>query len=255
MLAVLLLAVEVSGAWAGPALVAAAADLRFALTELAQRFQDDTGQTVKLSFGSSGTFTHQIAQGAPFELFLSADEGYVFRLADAGLTADRGTLYAIGRLVVFAPHGSPLAVDGALVGLRAALAEGKIKRFAIANPEHAPYGRAARDALVHAGLWDAVSRHLVIGENASQAMQFAAAGASQGGIVPLSLSKAGEVAKLGRFALLPAERHGEEPLRQRMVLLRHAGDTARAFYAFLQAAPARAVLTRYGFLLPGDPAP
>jgi molybdate transport system substrate-binding protein len=255
VLAVLLLVVEVSSVRADPALVAAAADLRFALTELAERFQDDTGQTVKLSFGSSGTFTHQIEQGAPFELFLSADEGYVFRLADAGLTADHGTLYAIGRLVVFAPHGSPLEVDGALEGLRARLSEGKIARFAIANPEHAPYGRAARAALRHTGLWDAVAGHLVMGENASQAMQFAASGASQGGIVPLSLSKADEVAKLGRFALIPAEFHADEPLHQRMVLLRTARDTARAFYAYLQGRPARAVLTRYGFVLPGDPAP
>jgi molybdate transport system substrate-binding protein len=255
VLAALLLIVEVSSVWAGPALVAAAADLRFALTELAERFQDDTGQTVKLTFGSSGTFTHQIEQGAPFELFLAADEGYVFRLADRGLTADRGTLYAIGRLVVFAPHSSPLEVDGALEGLHAGLSEGKIKRFAIANPEHAPYGRAAQAALQHAGLWDAVAGHLVVGENASQAMQFAASGASQGGIVPLSLSKADEVAKLGRFALIPAELHPDEPLRQRMVLLRTASDTAHAFYAYLQGAPARAVLTRYGFLLPDDPAP
>jgi molybdate transport system substrate-binding protein len=252
-LAALLLAVSIPVARANPALVAAAADLRFALTELAERFRTDTGQAVKLSFGSSGTFTHQIEQGAPFELFLSADEGYVFRLADAGLTADRGVLYGVGRLVVFAPYGSPLPVDGALDGLRTALAEGRVRRFAIANPEHAPYGRAARAVLQHAGLWDAVARYLVMGENASQAMQFAAAGASQGGIVPLSLSKADEVAKLGRFALLPAERHATEPLRQRMVLLRNAGDSARAFYAYLQSAPARALLTRYGFLLPGDP--
>jgi molybdate transport system substrate-binding protein len=254
-IAVLLSVVLVAAVRADAGRVAAASDLRFALTEVAERFQADTGKTVKVSFGSSGTFTHQIEQGAPFELFLSADEGYVFRLADAGLTLDRGVLYGIGRLVVFAPHGSPLVVDGTLEGLRGALAEGKIKRFAIANPEHAPYGRAARDALMHAGLWDAVSRQLVIGENASQAMQFAASGSSQGGIVPLSLSKAAEVEVLGRFALIPAEAHAAEPLRQRMVLLRNAGDGARAFHAYLQTAPARALLARYGFVLPGDQAP
>lgn len=248
----LLLLVLAATARAEPASVAAAADLRFALSELAERFEQDTGQAVRLSFGSSGTFTHQIEQGAPFELFLSADEGYVFRLADAGFTVDRGVLYAIGRLVVFAPHGSPLAVDGALDGVRSALAEGRVRRFAIANPEHAPYGRAAQAVLRRVGLWDMVARHLVVGENASQAMQFAASGSSQGGIVPLSLSKADEVAKLGRFALIPAELHAEEPLRQRMVLLRTAGAAARAFYAYLQSAPARAVLTRYGFLLPGE---
>ena len=240
---------------AEPATVAAAADLRFALAEVAGRFQQETGQVVKLSFGSSGTFTHQIEQGAPFELFLSADEAFVFRLADAGLTVDRGVLYAIGRLVLFAPHGSPLEVDSELQGLRAALVDGRIRRFAIANPEHAPYGRAARAALEHAGLWASLEPHLVLGENASQAMQFAASGSSQGGVVPLSLSKAEEVARLGRFALVPAEWHGSEPLRQRMVLLKIAGDTARAFYAYLQTPAARDLLVRYGFLLPDDASP
>lgn len=241
-------------AGAAPPAVAAAADLRFALSELAQRFRQDTGQMLSLSFGSSGIFTHQIEQGAPFELFLSADEAFVFRLADAGLTVDRGVLYGIGRLVVFAPHGSPLEVDGELQGLRAALADGRVTRFAIANPEHAPYGRAARAALEQAGLWQAIEGRLVLGENASQAMQFAASGSSQGGIVPLSLSKAEEVAKLGRFALIPAEWHAPEPLRQRMVLLKSAGEEARGFYGYLQTPAARDVLVRFGFLLP-DHAP
>lgn len=234
--------------------VAAAADLKFALTEVAERFLRDSGRQVKLAFGSSGNFTHQIEQGAPFELFLSADEHYVFRLADQGLTRDRGTLYAVGRLVLFAPHGSPLHVDRTLAGLKAALADSRIKRFAIANPEHAPYGRAARAVLEHAGLWPVIKPKLVVGENASQAMQFAASGSSQGGIVPLSLSKAEEVARLGRFALIPAEWHAAEPLRQRMVLLKGARETARALYDYVQQPAARAVLVSYGFVLPGEAA-
>ena len=185
--------------------VAAAADLKFVLTVVAERFKQDTGRTVKLSFGSSGNFAHQIEQGAPFELFLSADENFVFQLADSGFAQDRGVLYAIGRVVLFAPHGSALKVDAELKDLKAALADGRIKRFAIANPDHAPYGRAARAALQHAGLWLAIEPKLVLGENASQAMQFAASGSSQGGIVPLSLSKADEVVKLGSFALIPAD--------------------------------------------------
>jgi molybdate transport system substrate-binding protein len=252
LVALLLIGMLAGAASAAPAKVAAAADLRFALTELAGRFREDTGHAVNLSFGSSGTFTHQIEQGAPFELFLSADEAFAFRLADVGLAVDRGVLYGIGRLVVFAPHGSPLEVDAELRGLRAALAEDRIRRFAIANPEHAPYGRAARAALQHAGLWQVVEGRLVLGENASQAMQFAASGSSQGGIVPLSLSKAQEVAALGRFALIPADWHLAEPLRQRAILLKGASDAARAFYAFLQTPAARDVLVRYGFLLPDD---
>lgn len=236
--------------------VAAAADLKFALAEIAQAFEKDTGRTLKLSFGSSGNFAHQIEQGAPFELFLSADENYIFRLADKGLINDRGTLYAVGRIVLFAPHGSSLKADDQLADplsdLRAALADGRLKRFAIANPDHAPYGRAAKAALEKAGVWDAIKPKLVQGENASQATQFAASGSSQGGIVPLSLSKAPEIARLGTFALIPAEWHAAEPLRQRMALTKKAGETARAFYAYLQQPAARAVFVRYGFVLPNE---
>lgn len=231
--------------------VAAAADLKFALAEVAERFRQDSGRTVKLAFGSSGSFARQIEQGAPFELFLSADESFVFRLAERGLTRDRGVLYGVGRIVLFAPRGSPLEVDAGLAGLKAAVADGRIRRFAIANFEHAPYGRAAREALRHAGLWPDIEAKLVLGENASQAAQFAASGSSQGGIIPLSLSRAPEIARLGRYALIPAKWHGAEPLRQRMVLMKSAGDTARAFYEYLQRPGARAILVRYGFALPG----
>lgn len=232
--------------------VAAAADLKFALAEIARTFEKDTGGRLRLSFGSSGNFTHQIEQGAPFELFLSADENYISRLADKGFAADRGVLYAVGRIVLFAPHGSTLKADERLADLKDALTDGRLKRFAIANPEHAPYGRAARAALQHAGLWEAMQPRLVLGENAGQAMQFAAAGSSQGGIVPLSLSKAPEVAKLGSFVPIPAEWHAGEPLRQRMALTSKAGDTARAFYHYLQQPAARAIFVRHGFALPGE---
>jgi molybdate transport system substrate-binding protein len=249
-LLVIVCALVAGGVRAQPANIAAAADLKFALTEIARSFERETGHRLRLSFGSSGNFTHQLEQGAPFELFLSADEQYIFRLAERGVMADSGSLYAIGRIVLFSPHGSPLTVDGGLADLRAALADGRIRRFAIANPEHAPYGRAARAALQHAGLWESIQNKLVVGENASQAMQFAAAGASQGGIVPLSLSLAPEVAKLGRFATIPAGWHAGEPLRQRMALTRRAGPAARAFYDYLQAPAARAVFERFGFALP-----
>jgi len=232
--------------------VAAAADLKFALSEVAWRFKQDTGREVNLVFGSSGTFKTQLEHGAPFQMFLSADENYVFGLADKGLTKDRGVLYAVGRIVLFAPHGSQLTVDSELKGLKAALGAGHIHRFAVANPEHAPYGRAARSALQHAGLWAAIEPKLVLGENASQAMQFAASGSSQGGIVPLSLSTAQEVAKLGAFALIPAEWHAGDPLKQRMVLLKNAGNVATAFYRYLQKPAAREVFIRYGFVLPGE---
>lgn len=232
--------------------VAAAADLKFALSDVAQRFKRDTGQEVNLAFGSSGIIKIQLENGAPFQMFLSADENYVFQLADKGLTKDRGALYAVGRIVLFAPHGSPLTVDGELKGLRAALGDRRIQRFAIANPEHAPYGRAARSALQHAGLWAAIEPKLVLGENASQAMLFAGSGSSQGGIVPLSLAKAQEVTTLGTFAAIPAEWHAGDPLKQRMVLLKNAGDVATAFYRYVQKPAAREVFILYGFVLPGE---
>jgi len=230
--------------------VAAAADLKFALREIAAGFQTQTGRSLKLTFGSSGNFTHQIEQGAPFELFLSADENYVFRLAEQGLTKDRGVPYAIGRVGLFVPHGSVLKADPKLQDLTAALAAGRIKRFAIANPEHAPYGRAAQAVLKTAGLWEKIRPQLVLGENASQALQFAASGASQGGIVPLSLSLVPQIAALGQFALLPAEWHAQEPLRQRMVLLRSAGATAETFFSYLQQPAAREIFLRHGFSVP-----
>lgn len=231
-----------------PPTIAAAADLKFALEEIAARFRADEQREVKLTSGSSGNFTRQIAQGAPFQL--AADETFVFQLADQGRTLDRGTLYAIGRIVLFAPHGSPLMPDAALRDLRSALADGRVKRFAIANPEHAPYGRAAEQALRHQGLWEAVQPRLVLGENAAQAMQFASSGSVEGGIVPYSLSLAPQVQSLGTFALLPEEWH--EPLRQRMVLLTGAGETARAFYSYVQKPSAREIFRRYGFVLPGE---
>jgi molybdate transport system substrate-binding protein len=254
LVAVLLLCCERALADDAPP-VAAAADLKFALSEIAGRFERETGGRLRLTFGSSGSFTHQIEQGAPFELFLSADEDFVFRLADRGLAEDRGTLYAIGRIVLFAPHGSPLAVDPEFAGLREALAEGRIRHFAIPNPEHAPYGRAARAALRHARLWEQLELRLVLGENAAQAMQFAASGSSQGGVVPLSLSLAPEIAKLGSFAPIPADWHASEPLRQRMVLLPRAGPVARRFYAYLQEPAARSIFVRFGFVLPGEDSP
>lgn len=233
-----------------PPVVAAAADLQFALTEVAEVFTQETKREVKLAFGSSGNFFRQIRQGAPFQMFLSADEQFVLDLAAEGLTLDDGALYAIGRIVVLAPHGSPLVTDSQLAGLKEALAGGTVKKFAIANPEHAPYGRRGEEALRHAGLWDAIKDKLVLGENVSQAAQFATSGSAQGGIIAYSLALAPDVAKLGTFALIPEDWH--EPLRQRMGLIKGAGETAQAFYAFMQGPCARDIMRRYGFLLPGE---
>lgn len=230
--------------------IAAASDLQFALGEIAAAFRSQSGQDVRLNFGSSGNFTTQLLQGAPFELLLSADESFVFRLADAGKTLDRGTLYAEGRIVLFAPQGSALKPDSGFNDLRAALRDGRIQRFAIANPDHAPYGRAAEQALKGQGLWEAIRPKLVLGENVSQAAQFAASGSAQGGIFAYALALVPDVSARGSYAIVPAQWHA--PLRQRMVLMKNAGPTARAFYEFIQTPAARATFRKYGFLLPDE---
>ena len=233
---------------AGSPNVAAAADLKFALSDIAGSFEKETGNKVKLSFGSSGNFARQITQGAPFELFLSADEDYILKLAADGWMQGEGHLYAIGRIALLVPHGSPLLADSELKDLVAAVADGRIQRFAIANPEHAPYGRAARAVLQRLGVWAPLQGRLVLGENVAQAAQFATSGSAQGGIVAGSLIMSPEVAKLGTAAWIPENWH--PPLRQRMALTRRAGDDARRFYDYLQQPAARAVFERYGFSLP-----
>jgi len=229
-------------------LVAAAADLQFALDEIASRFRRDTGIELRVTYGSSGNFARQIEQGAPFEVYLSADEAFVFALADRGLTRDRGELYAIGRVVLFVPHGSPLTPDPALEDLARRLASGQAGRLAIANPEHAPYGRAAEQALRSLGLWRAVQPRLLYGENVAQAAQFASSGNADGGIIAYSLALAPALRNRGTFVLLPATLHA--PLRQRMVLLQRASPAAERFYEYLRSPASRAILERYGFVLP-----
>ena len=230
--------------------VAAASDLQFALDEVLAQFRRDTGVAARVTYGSSGNFASQIEQGAPFELFLSADESFVFMVADRGLSRDRGELYAIGRIVLFVPHGSPLTPDPQLEDLARRLQSGEAGRLAIANPEHAPYGRAAEQALRALGLWQAAQPRLLYGENVAQAAQFASSGNADGGIVAYSLALAPALRERGTFALLPEVLHA--PLRQRMVLLKGASPDARRLYDYLRSPASRAILARYGFVLPED---
>jgi molybdate transport system substrate-binding protein len=149
------------------------------------------------------------------------------------------------------PNGSPLALDGTLDDLARAIHDGRLRRFAIANPEHAPYGKRAEEALRHKGIWEDIRPFLVYGENVAQAAQFATSGNAQGGIVAYSLALSPQLKALGGHALVPAAWHA--PLRQRMVRLRGAGPMADRFYGYLQEEPARAIFRRYGFVLPGEP--
>lgn len=230
--------------------VAAAADLKFALEAVAKRYKAHTGKVVRLVFGSSGNLARQIEQGAPYAIFMSADEALARRVVAAGRAQGEVVPYAVGRLALLLPLGSPLEADASLADLRTALADGRLKRLAIANPEHAPYGQRAREALQSVGLWVAAEPRLVLGENVAQTAQFALSGNAQAGIVAYSLAIAPEVARRSRHVLLPAHLHA--PLVQGMVLIKGAGAGGREFFDYLQGPEARAVLRRYGFALPGE---
>ena len=233
-----------------PPVVAAASDLQFALAEIADAFTAETGLRVRPAFGSTGNFARQIREGAPFEVFMAADESFIAGLHADGLTRDAGDLYALGRVVVIAPNGSLADTRWNARQPRRVARRGRISRFAIANPDHAPYGMRAREALVTRGLWDDLQDVLVLGENVSQAAQFALSGNAEGGIIAYSLALAPEVNPRGNHALIPGDWHA--PLRQRMALLNGAGAVAEAFYDYMQAPTARAIMERYGFALPGD---
>jgi molybdate transport system substrate-binding protein len=230
--------------------VAVAANVRGAMERIVDAYQAQGGGDVTVSFGATGNFVRQIREGAPFELLLAADEASVKLLAASGLAPDQGIVYAVGQLAVVAPKGTAMVVDANLAGLRAALAAGTITRFAIANPDHAPYGARAVEALTRVGLWDAVKPHVVMGENVAQAAQFATSGNAQGGIVALSLVLIPALADKTDHAIIPSDWH--QPLTQRMVLLPGAGQEATALYAYIQTPAARAILAASGYAMPAE---
>jgi molybdate transport system substrate-binding protein len=246
-----LIALAPTRAWAseGPR-VAAASDLTGALPIIAERFRRAGGGPVRLTFGSSGALTRQIEAGAPFEVFLSAEASLARRLAAAGRTQGPGRVYGQGRLVIFARTGSRVRPAGGTAELIRALRDGRIRRLAIANPEHAPYGRAAREALTALGVWRLAEPRLVLGDSAAQAARFAMTGGAEAGLLPLSLALGPELARAGAHARIDPALHA--PLVQTVVLLRGAGQEARAFFDFLASPPARAVLRDFGLAPDGD---
>lgn len=229
---------------AEPLRVAAAADLAHAFTEITPAFSAQAPCDLKLTSGSTGLLARQITQGAPFDLFLAANTSYVEQVVKAGAcdgaTAHR---YARGRLVIWAK-----GEGGAQLTL-ASLAEPRFQHIAIANPEHAPYGVAAREALTRAGVWARVSDHLVYGENVQQTLELAQTGNADAAIVGLSLAIG---AKGGSWALL--DEAGYTPIDQSLVVCKHGTNAAAAqkLADFLAAPAGRAILRRYGFLLPGE---
>jgi len=229
-------------------LVAAAADLNPALDDIAQQFEKKAGVRVKLSFGASGALTQQIQNGAPFDLFFSADMDYPKRLISAG-QADAASLYqySLGKLVLWVPASSPLDVEHK--GM-AALLDSSVKKIAIANPQHAPYGRAAVAALKHAGLYDRLADRFVMGENVSQTAQFAESGNAQAGFVALAHALSPAVKRMGKFWVIPADNY--PPLEQGVVVLNrsHHKKEAADFLEYLRTKEASDVLRDYGFTIP-----
>lgn len=228
--------------------VAAAADLSSALKDIGDGFEKNTSTHLKLSFGASGALTQQIENGAPFDVFFSADMDYPRQLVRDG-QADGSTLYqyAIGKLVLWVPADSPL--DVAHKGMDVLL-DPSVKKISIANPQHAPYGRAAVEALKHAGLYDRLADKIVIGENVSQAAQFAESGNAQAGFVALAHAIAPAMQGKGKYWEVPADYYA--PLAQGVVVISrspHKKETAQ-FLEYIKAKPAREIFQKYGFTLP-----
>jgi len=225
--------------------VAAAADLLTALKEIAAAYQKRTGVEVKLSLGSSGALTQQMENGAPFDVFFSADTDYPTRLIKGGY-ADGSTLYryAIGRVVLWVPQDSPL--DPAKDEIKI-LMDPSVKKISIANPTQAPYGRAAVAVLQHYSMYEKVSGRLVMGENVAQAAQFVESGNAQAGFVAFAHVLAPEMKGKGKYWLVPADAY--PPLDQSAVVLSHAvhAEDARRFLDYMKTMEAVAILTRYGF--------
>jgi molybdate transport system substrate-binding protein len=243
------LAVPLSGAQ--EITVAAAADLQFAFQDVAARFQKDSGKQVKLIFGSSGNFFTQIQNGAPFDVFFSADIDYPSKLEAAGLT-EPGTRYryATGKIVLWVPNESKLDLGR---GLKILL-DPTIKKIAVANPEHAPYGRAAVAAMKHENVYDKVAGKFVLGENISQTATFVASGSADIGVLAFSLALAPAMTQKGRYAEIPVDEY--PPLEQAAVILKSSQhkEIARQFIDFLKTPPILELLRSYGFLVPNGPA-
>lgn len=226
--------------------VGAASDLQFAFTEIGKKFEAETGTKVTFVFGSTGNLAKQLKEGAPFDVFAAANVAFVDDVVAAGAChGDTKALYGRGRIVLWSRKD---ATDPARA--LSDLTDARFKKIAIANPEHAPYGKAAKEALESAGLWETVQPKLVFGENVSQTLQFGQTGNAEAAIVALSLALADE--KGGQHALI--DESGHEPLDQALVVCKSGLDEAagRKFTAYVTTPPAREIMNRFGFVLPGE---
>lgn len=247
-LAALVLAASAMAAHAEKITIAAAADLKFAMDEIVAAYTPTRpGDTIAVVYGSSGKFHTQIRQGAPYDLYFSADIAYPRELVKTGLAATPVVPYAVGRIVLWSS-----TMDARRMTLES-LADPAIRRIAIANPRHAPYGRRAEEALRAKGLWDGLESKLVYGENVAQTAQFVQTGNAQVGIVALSLALNPELARAGGYWPIPDGLHA--PLEQGFIVTRRAAANklAHDFAAYMGGPVARATMKKYGFVLPAEP--
>lgn len=229
--------------------VAAAADLRYALEELGRTFERQEGIRLRFSFGSSGQLAAQIAYGAPFDVFFSANAAFVERLVRGGDVVPASVrLYAVGRLVLWVRRDSPLDVRQGLQVLE----DRRVRFVAIAHPDHAPYGAAAREALVNSGSYAQVRAKLVYGDNVGHALQLVQTGNADAGLVALSLALAPPVAPQGRYWVVPAALHAAIRQAAGVVARSRRQAEARALLDFVNGPAGRPVMRRYGFVLPGE---
>lgn len=224
--------------------VSAASDLVPAFEEMGRVFEQETGHKITFNFGSTGQLAQQVEQGAPVDLFAAANVSFIDDLEKKGLIiSETKALYAQGRITIWAKADSTLNITKI-----EDLNRPEIKRIAIANPEHAPYGMAARDAMKSAGIWDKVSSKLVFGENIRQTLQYAETGNVDVAIVALSLS----IGSNGQWTLVPKELH--EPLNQALAVIKNTKHeaVARRFAEFINGSSGRPIMRKYGFVLPGE---
>lgn len=226
--------------------VAVAANMKDAFAEIEAAFQASSKSEMRVVYGSSGNFTTQIMNGAPFNLFISADEKFPLELYKKGKTVDSGKVYAIGKIVMIAKNSSGIDLGKDKTQFARAIA--KANKLAIAKPELAPYGKAAIEFMKAEGLWEVAKDKLVYGDNIGAATMFVATGAADVGFTALSLAQSPEVAKQTHYVVINDSLY--EPIMQRMVLIKGAPQQAIDLYQFMQTAKAKEILLKYGYGIP-----
>ena len=232
--------------FAQQATVAVAANMKDAFSEINTAFQATGNSNIRIVYGSSGNFTAQIMNGAPFNLLISADERFPIELYKQGKASDEGVVYAMGKLALISKHSAAMSLANDKTELMRAI--GKANKIAIAKPELAPYGKAAVEYLKAEGLWDTAKNKLIYGDNIGIATMYVVTGAADLGFTALSLAKSADVAKETNFILVNSKLY--EPIKQRMVLIKGAPPEAAALYQFMQSSQAKLILQKYGYSTP-----